>query len=69
MKQQPPMLLRSSPLLSNGCAIREGGHRQRTQAKRRIRGLAALARRSLAWIARVSRTAPSLDARVFRQEA
>ena len=28
MKQQPPMLLRSSPLLSNGCAIREGGHTQ-----------------------------------------
>ena len=28
MKQQPPMLLRSFLLLSNGCAIREGGHTQ-----------------------------------------
>ncbi|RZJ15270.1 MAG: hypothetical protein EON50_02350 [Acidovorax sp.] len=34
------------PLISNCCAIREGGHRQR--------GGAALARRSLAWSAPVA---------------
>ncbi|RZJ61890.1 MAG: hypothetical protein EON49_03945 [Acidovorax sp.] len=61
VERQPPERLRRFPLLSNGSAIREGGHRQR--------GGAALARRSLAWIARVPRTALSLDARVFRQEA
>ncbi|HCE93317.1 MAG TPA: hypothetical protein DEV74_12570 [Acidovorax sp.] len=57
---QPPERLRRFPLLSNGCAIREGRHRQR--------GGAALARRSLAWIQRVPRTVFSLDARVFGQE-
>ncbi|HCL84927.1 MAG TPA: hypothetical protein DIC45_00090 [Comamonadaceae bacterium] len=38
---QPPVSLRSFPLLSQSCALREGGRRQR-------RG-AALARRLLAW--------------------
>ncbi|POR11070.1 MAG: hypothetical protein DI574_00760 [Acidovorax sp.] len=47
--EQPPVSLRSFPLLSNCCAIREGGRRQR--------GGAALARRPLAWGAPVSTVA------------
>jgi len=39
----PPEALRAFPLLSNRCAIREGGRRQR--------GGAALARLLLVWIA------------------
>jgi acyl dehydratase len=58
---QPPERLRRFPLLSNGCAIRQGGHRQC--------GGTALARRSLAWIACVPRTAFSSDAHVFGREA
>jgi len=55
--EQPPVVLRAFPLLSPRCAMREGGRRQRTQAKRRIRSLAALAQWPLAWAAPVSNNA------------
>ena len=42
---QPPERLRRFPLLSQCCARREGGRRQRTPAKRRLCSGAALARR------------------------
>ena len=43
--EHPPEALRAFLPLSQSFALRAGGHRQRTQAERRIRGLAALARR------------------------
>ncbi len=59
----PLVSLRAFPPLSHGCAMRAGGRSQRaqakgrlrTQAKRRLRGLAALAR------------LPSLGLRQYRQ--
>ncbi len=49
MKKHPSERLRRFPPLSHGCAMRAGGRRQRTQTKRRMHDLAALARRLLAW--------------------
>ncbi|OYD50000.1 hypothetical protein CBY09_13760 [Acidovorax kalamii] len=47
--RQPPERLRRFPLLSQCCALREGG--------RRPRGGAALARRPLAWAVPVAQAA------------
>jgi len=46
---QRPEALCAFPLLSNRCAMREGGRHRRTPAKRRMRSLAALARWPLAF--------------------
>ncbi|HCE93438.1 MAG TPA: hypothetical protein DEV74_13195 [Acidovorax sp.] len=66
MKQNPPpeRLLRFPPL-SQCCALRAVGRRQRTQAKRRLGSGAALARRPLAWSAPVVQTPESMQPRVY----
>ncbi|HCE29668.1 MAG TPA: hypothetical protein DET46_13890 [Comamonadaceae bacterium] len=55
--KHPPESLRAFPPLSHRCAMRAGGRPQRTPEKRRLRGMAALARGPLAWATPVSRIA------------